>query len=352
MVSRNRDFIAAALRLAYGAGVHRVFGESPAGRGVILMLHRIRPASDEPCVYPPNRDLTVTPEFLASLIGRMRELDYDIVTIDEAVSRLQAGDRRRFAVFTIDDVYRDTLDVALGIFRAAQAPFTAYVPSAWAAGEGVVSWAVLEALATSGTAIRPGIDGALPPILPTVTERQQIFACECIDRYVNSLNATDQGPALRGIAERHDIDVTGICHDLIMNWDEIRRLADDPLVTVGAHSVDHLDLSRASRQELVHQLVEGKAILERELGRPCNHLAYPYGGEDAAGEREFAHAAAAGYTTAVTARRGVVQDQHRVKMTALPRIAVSGSMQDLRCIEMLISGVPDRVLNGFRSKVA
>jgi peptidoglycan/xylan/chitin deacetylase (PgdA/CDA1 family) len=352
MAKRKRELIATALRLAHGAGVHRVFGDSPAGLGVILMLHRVRPGSHDDCIYPPNRELSITPEFLSSLIERMRALGYDIVSMDEAAERLRRGAGRRFAVFTLDDAYRETLDHAYGIFRAAEAPFTVYVPTTWPAGEGVVRWAVLEALISSGMPVRSGMAGALSAILPTASERQKVVAYECLERFIDSLGATDQNLAVREIAARHAIDVVEICRRHVMGWDEIRALAADPLVTVGAHSTDHLILSRASRQELVRQLAGGKEVVERELGRPCLHLAYPYGGEDAAGEREFANAATAGYATAVTTRRGVVLDHHRVRMTALPRIAVSGSMQDLRCIEMLISGVPDRVLNGFRTKVA
>lgn len=328
-----------------------MFSDACAGRGVIFMLHRVGRQHPDGLLYPPNRDLTVSPEFLAQLIRRLRGLDYDVVSIDEAVRRLGTNDKRRFAVFTLDDGYRETLETAYPVFRQAGAPFTIYIAVAWPDGGGLVRWAVLEALVRAGQAIAPHVDG-LPVLLPTATRQQKIAAYEAIDSHISGLPANDQNRALAAIAERHDIDVVALCRRHILNWDEIRLLSRDELVTVGAHSVDHVTLSNAPRDELDRQLVESRETLERELNLPCRHFAYPFGDVKSAGEREFAHAASAGYATGVTTRRGVVLDHHRVRLSALPRIAISGGMEDARCIEMLISGVPDMVLNGFRRKVA
>ena len=49
-----------------------------------------------------------------------------------------------------------------------------------------------------------------------------------------------------------------------------------------------------------------RARIEEALQRPVVHLAYPYGDRDAAGEREFALAHAAGFKTAVTTRPGMI----------------------------------------------
>lgn len=68
-----------------------------------------------------------------------------------------------------------------------------------------------------------------------------------------------------------------------MTWSEIRELADDELVTVGAHSVSHANLANPKKalgpydQWLWHQLNYPKQLLEAETGKPVRTFAWPYG---------------------------------------------------------------------------
>ncbi|MFM9458717.1 hypothetical protein ACKI1W_48300, partial [Streptomyces europaeiscabiei] len=82
----------------------------------------------------------------------------------------------------------------------------------------------------------------------------------------------------------------------------------------------HAVLSKLDPGQLREELYESRLDLERVLGRPCRHMAYPYGNVAAAGPREYRAAGAAGFETAVTAVRGLVLDRHRSSLTALPRI--------------------------------
>ena len=34
-----------------------------------------------------------------------------------------------------------------------------------------------------------------------------------------------------------------------MSWDELKAFADDPLVTIGAHTITHCNLAQAKRRE-------------------------------------------------------------------------------------------------------
>src|SRR5690606_29951872 len=94
-----------------------------SARGLIFTLHRILP--DKPAQFSPNAILQVQPEFLDYVIERMRDLGFDIVSMDEALERLAApeGSCKPFMVLTFDDAYRDNLHHALPILRRQQAPF-------------------------------------------------------------------------------------------------------------------------------------------------------------------------------------------------------------------------------------
>ena len=136
--------------------------------------------------------------------------------------------------------------------------------------------------------------------------------------------------------------------ELCMTWDEIRALAADPLATIGAHTVNHVMLAKASDQVARTELKVGREALEARLGRPVHHLAYPYGGRDIVGTREFRLAAELGYRTAVTTRPGVLFAEHREQLMALPRISLNGQFQEKRHLKVLMSGAATALANGFR----
>ncbi|MEM9291345.1 MAG: polysaccharide deacetylase family protein [Acidobacteriota bacterium] len=75
----------------------------------------------------------------------------------------------------------------------------------------------------------------------------------------------------------------------------LRRLAADPLVTIGAHSVHHPRLSELEDDELRRELEGPRRYLQDLLQSPVDYLAYPFGDFDL---RVARAAAAAGYRAA------------------------------------------------------
>src|SRR3712207_6310003 len=89
-----------------------------------------------------------------------------------------------------------------------------------------------------------------------------------------------------------------------------------------------------------HEIAGSKAVVERKLGRPVRHFAYPVGDPTSAGPREFALAREAGFATAVTTRPGHLFPAHRTHLHALPRVSVNGLHQSEEALRALLSGVP------------
>ena len=94
-----------------------------------------------------------------------------------------------------------------------------------------------------------------------------------------------------------------------MGWDELATLAADPLVTIGAHTVNHPILTKLDDKAVRAELGSSRDVIEAALGVRPAHLAYPVGDRTAAGPREFRIAAELGFKTAVTTRPGVVFPQ-------------------------------------------
>ena len=123
-----------------------------------------------------------------------------------------------------------------------------------------------------------------------------------------------------------------------MDWRQLAALATDPLVTIGAHTVNHPILSKVDDKAVRAELENSRAVIEAALGVRPRHLAYPVGDQSAAGPREFKIAAELGFNTAVTTRPGVIFPQHVKHLTALPRVSLNGNFQRTRYAKVLISG--------------
>ena len=246
--------------------------------------------------FQPNRHLEVTPEFLRAMLSHLRRADIDIVTMDEVHQRLiERNFSRRFACFTLDDGYRDNRDFALPVMREFDAPFTVYVASDFAEGCGRLWWIALEMVIAKASSIEVKI-GDVATRLDTSTPAAKQAAFDRLHDWLRGLPGEhDIQREISALCARHGVDETAICRELCMSWDELKPFADDPLVTIGAHTITHCNLARQTDEIASHEMAISRARIEDALQRPVVHLAYPYGDKIAAGAREFALARAAGF---------------------------------------------------------
>jgi peptidoglycan/xylan/chitin deacetylase (PgdA/CDA1 family) len=133
-----------------------------------------------------------------------------------------------------------------------------------------------------------------------------------------------------------------------MSWEELGRLAADPLVTIGAHTVNHVMLAKTPERQARAEMAMSRSVIEASLGMRPDHLSYPVGDPTSAGPREFRIAAELGFKTAVTTRPGVLFPEHGQHLTALPRISLNGEHQQPRYVRVLLSGAATAMWNGFR----
>lgn len=63
-----------------------------------------------------------------------------------------------------------------------------------------------------------------------------------------------------------------------MNWDEVKRISQSPLCTIGSHCTTHICCHDNQQTiEIERQLTESKKEIEMRLGIPCDFLAWPNG---------------------------------------------------------------------------
>lgn len=347
MKQLRNNVIRAGLGALYFSGAHHLLRPLLSGVGAIFMLHHVRPAREG--AFQPNRHLEVTPDFLRATLHHLRSREIDIVSMDELHERLAQGRfDRRFAAFTLDDGYRDNRDYALPVLREFDAQATIYVASDFAEGTGRLWWAALEAVIAKAEQIDVKIGhSALRLDATTPLGKQAAF-----DRLHDWLRALpgehDLKREIEALCAVHGVDMEALCRSLCLSWDEVKQIATDPLVTIGAHTISHCNLAKQSEEIATQEMTVSRVRIEQALQRPVQHLAYPYGDRGAAAMREFALAASAGFKTAVTTRPGMLFAENAGHMTALPRVSLNGNYQDARVLPVLTSGAATAMWNGFR----
>lgn len=336
----------AGLNALYATGLHRMMQPFVGGVGACFMLHHVRPAS--PRGFDPNAHLEITPEFLDAAIVRVRALGLDIVSLDEAARRLAGGDfARRFAVFTLDDGYRDNVEHAWPVFRRHQAPFTVYVATGLVDRAAFMWWRTLEDIIGRNSRVTLPVEKG-EVIIDVRTADAKVAAYDRLTREIHAMGEDEAIAFTAELAQSHGVDAMEITDRELANWIELDAMAADPLCTIAAHTVSHPMLARLSAERARWEIAESATRLEARLGRRMAHFAYPYGYRLAAGPREFELARELGFVTAVTTRPGVIFPIHAGHMTALPRVSINGRFQLERFVDVLASGAPFALFNRFR----
>ncbi|MFO1033050.1 MAG: polysaccharide deacetylase family protein [Hyphomicrobiales bacterium] len=334
---------------AYFSGLSRLLRPVAQGRGVILCLHHVLPATPGDG-FAPNSNLETTPEFLDQMLLHLKSRGYRFLSLDDVVRELQSGEtpEKPFAVFTLDDGYRDNLVHGAPVFRRHACPYAVYVCSGLVNGTTEMWWRALEdiirrsagrSFTVAGQRFQVGDAGAA----------SFNAAWDFLFPRLQALPEKGQRVWIRDAAKGCGLDLAQQCRASLMTWDEVREMGRDPLATIGAHTVNHFVTSKLSADEALRELADSKAELERELGRLVPHFAFPYGNVAHAGPRDFAIAARAGFATAVTTRLGSVHAAHASHLHALPRIIVSSRFARRRWVEVLASGTAGYIFNRGRT---
>lgn len=303
------------------------------GACVVLVYHRIAERAIDPhlqCVPVERFD-----EHMATLSA-----DFSPISGQELAAHL-LGHRKlpsRAVVVTFDDGYADNVTAALPVLQRHRVPATVFVSSGFLGGQHRM-WVdeldelVLGAAELPEQLVVPGATFELPsgsygPVeaawditKPAGDARTRTYLA--LAQLLKTADALGRESILAALREQIDpaesLDAPGTA----MSVEQLRALAEDPLVTVGSHTVHHLRLASLAQHVQHAEVVCDKEALEGVLGKPVELYSYPYGGRQDIGEEAVAIVRDAGFKAGFATHYGAATpwtDRLRV-----PRISVSGS---------------------------
>ncbi len=338
-----------SLDLIYYSGAARACAGLSSAIGAIFMLHHVRPASEGRDGFAPNSGLEITPEFLDEVIQYVRDSGYVLVSLEEAIKTIASGKEPEhpIAVFTCDDGYRDNLEHAWPVFRHHDCPFTIFVAPQITDGTCELWWLALERVIAQNRFVSADLSG-LKVSLSCETDTEKQTAFNQLYWPVRNLPEHAQRPWIRGFCDSYGLDLNELCRSEAMSWEELREISGDSLCSIGAHTIGHYAVSKLTEEQARAQINGSRDRIADELGRTPTTFAYPYGDAGSATPRDFQLVAEAGFEAAVTTRKGLIYSDHKDHLTALPRVSLNGGYQDLRYVEVLLSGAAFALWNKFR----
>lgn len=99
--------------------------------------------------------------------------------------------------------------------------------------------------------------------------------------------------------------------------EELKKLSQHPLITIGGHTVNHPILSNELEKDAFNEIYNSKEILSSKLSFDPKLFAYPIGGPEEASDREFQLAEKAGFLASFSTRTGHLFSEHQSSLHAL-----------------------------------
>jgi peptidoglycan/xylan/chitin deacetylase (PgdA/CDA1 family) len=265
----------------------------------------------------PNIDLCLRDDYFEEHIKYISQVA-SIVSLNEIVSNISTKKRTKHLVgISFDDGYRDNLELALPILEKYNVPATIFIASGFADRISPLWWEELGFILTHANELSfHWKDNKYHFKLHN--DNSKCCAYLELNRLFKKISVADQKKLLEVL--RPQCPVVFNYEDLLLNWDELKKLSKHPLISLGCHTVNHPILSNETEQAALLEMTACRERIADKIGLTTDLFAYPSGGSDEAGMREFKLAEKAGFKASFTTRTGHIFKRHQSYMQCLPRI--------------------------------
>ncbi len=284
-----------------------------------LMYHRITDRPQASVIREPAFNLNVDLKSFNEQIKYLAKT-HNCLSVTQVRDCLASGSFPRNAVhITFDDGYKDNLELALPVLERYQVPATIFVCSGLVDGQTRLWWHELEYLLSSRSVIEFKYNGQSFQ-LRTDSKKWLFESYDCLNQLFKSINPQEQALILEQLYKPGETRYSYA--EQMLSWDQVRSLANHPLITIGAHTSKHSVLSVLSDEDLRHEILDSKLRLEEELQQEVKFFSYPYGEPEHAFLREYELTRELGFSLAFTTCPGRVIPVMRAQTTALPRVSI------------------------------
>jgi len=346
----NKYYLEQAARILspplYYSQLHRLTRPIYAGIGQILMFHRVLPITGKPRIHN-HKSLEISREQLENVIVFFKKRNYEFISLDDLlkIKGILPG-RRKFVVFTFDDGYVDNYLYAYPIFKKHHVPFTIYLATCLPDSHAILWWYLLEDLVLDRDMIQLEVEGNKVSFRTETMKDKEIafnkirnWFAHADERKLSAL----VGSLFSGIEEA----IPAKTKELSLTWQQIIELSNDPLVTIGSHTVNHFPLDSLTAEKSTYEITQSKKIIESHINKEVKHFCYPLGSH---GNKEIQILKNTTYTTSTTIKMANIFPENLKHPFSLPRIMINSLTTD-KILSLQINGLLPALRNKFKRVV-
>jgi peptidoglycan/xylan/chitin deacetylase (PgdA/CDA1 family) len=333
--------------ILFQSKAYSIFEPFYSGLGSILLFHRVIPEADK--IPRLTNNMSVTPDYLESCIIYFLQHDYQILSLDKMSHYLKYGRyKKKFVCFTFDDGYIDVYRYVYPLFKKYNLPFAAFITTGFPDKEAFIWWEMIEDLLLTKNCLGGSqIDTRNNLSFSTWAEKKSLL--KILLKTFTSYKQDGLQDILQSLLGLNKRDLYNKQESIVASWEQIIEMSNNPNVTIGSHTVNHLALRYLTPKEIEYEVAKSKEILESKIKRKIEHFSYPYGSKSEVGNREIAILKKHGFKTGTTTRPGNIFPEHRQSLGSLPRIKpqplIEGLGQDAQYLPFWLSGAISAIRN-------
>jgi len=285
-----------------------------AHNAIIPMLHRV--GVRDHSRITANQNMVVNSIDLYDFILSARNQGWNFISLDELVEVLrQKKSNKKVLSLTFDDGYLDNYQQAFPILCELNVPFCVYITSGFLGDKIIPWWYLLEHVLSLGSEF-VDLDGKL---YNTETLEEQNIAFMSIRNIL--MGSFYQYQRYTSWLDKFSVGfMSGNSGRLFMSWQELQKLSESDLVTIGAHTLTHPVLAIIDDTNAYNEIKLSRDILSSKLNKEIKHFAFPFGGQSEVSDRDICFAERIGFSTAVTTNHGGINTGKNIDHFSMPRL--------------------------------
>jgi peptidoglycan/xylan/chitin deacetylase (PgdA/CDA1 family) len=277
----------------------------------ILNYHRI--CSDSEHIKKKD-ELTVSVSKFKQQLNFLKK-NYHFVSLDNFI-KFEKSKKKNISI-TFDDGYKDNLTYALPVLKELDIPATIYIVTKFLKGEFDIWWYELKDYISESS---EDLKFSFEKNKYNFSIRSESEKIKCFNRLNDIIQKLNKKEQYNFLKELTNSSLRKQYKNILLSKEDLSTLISNPLITLGAHSHNHLSLRNLSKEECVEEIKKSKQTLEELMKCKVNHFSYPYGGKNDVGEREFEIVKELGFDSAVVTSVGKISKK---KIFNLPRVHMS-----------------------------
>ena len=207
--------------------------------------------------------------------------NYEPISLDSLISRLKDNNLSGNEVsITFDDGYLDNLSNMLPVINSLKIPVTVFIPTNFIDKNDEFWWDKIEQIVIKTKKLKINFSIGKKNYSYRLSDaKEKILA---IDNICKELKKFTPSEIQHFVKIFHTISGATLEErrtHLIMGQNDILKLSNSRLVTIGSHAHSHTRLSILSKDQQKKEFILSKNLLQKIIGKDIHFISYPFGSQ-------------------------------------------------------------------------